>query len=178
MLGLDFSKMTQKLKKLAQSKKALYALSFATFLEPLILPIVPEILIAPILLSRRQEQAKTLAIALSMTLLGSSVAYFLSYNFREYVLYLLSFFMSNVGQSIENMSSYGQWMPFIGSIIPMPFKLVCLSSGVLKIPFSTFILGIFIGRLCRYSLLICIPQKIQTKKHKTHLELSSKDQLT
>lgn len=161
MLGLDFSIFIDNLKKVARSKKALYALSIATFLEPLILPIVPELLIAPILLSRKKEQLKTLFIALSMTLLGSSLAYFLSYNFREYVLTVLSFFMSDVGQKIENMSTYGQWMPFIGSIIPMPFKLVCLSSGVLKIPYLKFIAGIFAGRLFRYSLLFFIPKKIQ-----------------
>ena len=149
----------KKLKKAARSKKAIYALSCFCFLEPIILPLFPEIILTPIFLSRPHERIKNLLIAVCMTLLGATVSYSLSYFFGDIILNALSYFIKDLKLVISNMATYGAYLPLLGSITPMPFKIVCLSCGILKIPFYNFILCILIGRSIRYSLFLLIPQK-------------------
>lgn len=166
-----FNTLINKLKKAAKSKKAVYALSGVCFLEPIILPLFPEIILTPILLSKPDEKIKTLSIALIMTLIGSTISYSISYFFGNILLDALSYFIVDLQLIISNMSSYGKLLPFLGSVTPMPFKVVCLSCGILKISYTSFIIGILAGRGIRYSLLLLIPQKRQpqdTSKTVTH----------
>lgn len=157
-----FNTLISKLKKAAKSKKAMYALSSVCFLEPIILPLFPEIILTPILLSKPDEKVKILLLALFMTLLGSTIAYSMSYFFGNIILNALSHLISDLELIISNMSSYGTLLPLLGSLTPMPFKVVCLSSGILKIPYTKFISGILLGRGVRYGLLLLIPQKKAT----------------
>ena len=103
-----------------------------------------------------------------MTLIGSTIAYCISFFFGGMVINLLSNFITDLAQIIDNMSAYGSYLPLLGSITPMPFKVVCLSSGILQIPFNNFILGIFIGRSVRYSLLLMLPRQKKTTRKPTH----------
>lgn len=164
MLGMDFKELVKKIQKAAKSKKALYVLASVCLLEPLMLPMFPEVILAPLLLSRPGERLKTLCLALSMTLLGSSLSYCISYFFGTFILSGLGSIIPNIKQIIENMSTYGYYLPLLGSFLPMPFKIVCLSSGLLKISFMYFLSGIFVGRLGRYSLLLMIPRRPEKTK--------------
>lgn len=155
----DFKKIIDHLKSAAKSKRATYALVAVCLLEPIILPLFPDIIIAPILLSRPQEQLRTICIALFMTLLGCTISYCLSYFFGSIILGFLSQYIEHLEQIVANMSVHGTYLPFLGSILPMPFKVVCLSSGILKIPFHHFIIGILVGRSIRYSLPLLISYK-------------------
>lgn len=164
---IDLKSIVQRFKKAASSKKAIFALCAVCFLEPMILPLFPEIIIAPILLSRPHEQLKTLLIAISMTLLGSCCAYILSFFFGKFIIGMLSPIVTDIETIMENMAHYGTYLPFLGSLIPMPYKVVCLSCGLLKISFSYFFFGVLLGRATRYSLLLLLPKKKTDSSQKT-----------
>ena len=56
---------------------------------------------------------------------------------------------------------YGIWSIFVFAIMPIPFDIIGILCGILKIPVSMFMAMTFFGKLVRYSLLVLAGRRIK-----------------
>lgn len=152
--------------QLAKSRKGMVALCIVCLLEPIILPIYPEFVLAPVLLTRPNQQLKIFFTAILCTLLGSAVAYTLGYTLGNIALNQLSTEKLTYFFNIKSyLNTYGLLIPFVGSFLPLPLKMITWTCGLTHFNAVLFGGAIFAGRSLRYSLLLLF--SIRKKKHKS-----------
>ncbi|MFP4402577.1 MAG: YqaA family protein [Candidatus Nanoarchaeia archaeon] len=86
------------------------------------------------------------------SLLGSVVDYMLG---RKYGHYIFNFFISDEKtQRVKTLfNKYANYTIMIGAFTPVPYSLICWSSGMSKIPFKIFITYAIIARSALFLLL-------------------------
>ena len=159
-----FEHIKKNMTKVAKSPKGFMVMCMICFLEPIILPILPELVLAPVLLARRKERFKIIFVALICTLLGALLAYTMGY-------YLGKVLINNLGEHASALymkgkvylNYYGVFLPFIGSVLPFPLKVISWTCGLSHFNLVIFMGAVAVGRLARYSLLLLL-NKIPSKK--------------
>jgi len=159
-----FEHIKKNMKKVAQSPKGFMVMCIICFLEPIILPIFPELVLAPVLLARKKERFKIVFSALVCTLLGALLAYTIGY-------YLGKVLISHLGEHASSLymkgqlylNYYGAFLPLIGSVLPFPLKVISWTCGLTHFNVIIFMSAVAVGRLARYSLLLLL-NKIPSKK--------------
>ena len=145
---------------LAKSRKGLIFLSIICFMEPIFLPFLPEVIIAPVLINRPKERLKIVFLAALSTLIGSIVAYGLAFLLGTVLLkYLPPNYSESFFKIKSALNSYGILIPFLTALFPLPLKLVTWTCGLSHFNVILFGATIFLGRTLRYSLLLLIPKK-------------------
>ncbi|WP_052731706.1 YqaA family protein [Devosia geojensis] len=123
------------------------------FLEAMILPIFPEIMLAPMIIADRMRAWRLAAICTISSVAGGLAGYAIGY-----------FLFDTVGRAIielygagegfasltRSFNDNGPLMILIGALSPIPYKVVTITSGVAGLDLWTFIIYGFIGRGLRY----------------------------
>lgn len=172
-----FSEIKSKLGSLARSPQGLYLMTAICFIEPIFLPMIPELVVGPMLLARRNERLKVIVMALIGTLLGSLVTYAIGYFLGKILVSWLAFFSLEkiYYMGLTYLEKYGIFLPFIMSVTPLPLKMVTWSCGIARFNILIYALGILSGRLLRYSWMLLISGE---KKHTPTQSPSASDLLS
>ena len=137
------------------SVKSLIYLRILSFTESIFFPIPTDILLVPMVLSRKHNWIRIAAIASFWSVLGGIIGYILGYylfdlikpylyQFNKYDQYLLA-------KSL--FETYGIIFLFISAFTPIPYKVFTISAGVLNYNIFLFILISVIGRSARFLLV-------------------------
>jgi membrane protein YqaA with SNARE-associated domain len=133
-----------------------------SFVEAFIFPVMPEVMLAPMMLGRRQRAFFYANVSLVFSLLGSLVGYALGHWAYESVQPLLSPAMQQtignwVGQLRTDMSQH--WLAMLGALMlaalqpVIPMKFVTWAAGIVGVPLLPFLACMAIGRGKRVWLL-------------------------
>jgi membrane protein YqaA with SNARE-associated domain len=161
-----FDKWKKNIHRLVKSKQGLVIMAAICFMEPVFLPMFPELVIAPVMLARKKEWVKVLCVALLGTTCGSILTYVIAGLIGKILLvYAGGNLMYLYETGLEYLHTYGFFLPFIGSLTPFPLKIITWTCGLTKFHFFIYICGIFFGRLLRYSLIMIL-QKTHSHKNK------------
>lgn len=151
------SSWTAKITRLSKSPQGLVLMAFICFLEPIFLPMIPELVIAPVLFARPSEWLKVIIVAWLSTLAGAVTAYLLAGMAGKL---LLGFFGASglyiYETGLSYLHRYGFFLPILGSVTPFPLKVITWTCGLTHFSFLIFFSGIAIGRIARYSLVILL----------------------
>jgi membrane protein YqaA with SNARE-associated domain len=120
---------------LAASPRAPWALAAMAFAEGLFFPIPPDVLLMPVVLSRRDQALRIAAITTVCSILGGSTGYAVGY------------FLQPVGHWILSLTggdfdAFQAWYAKYGAIliaVPIPYKITAIASGLGKLDFRIFI---------------------------------------
>jgi len=120
---------------LAASPRAPLALAAMAFAEGLFFPIPPDVLLMPVVLSRREQALRIAAITTACSILGGSCGYAVGY------------FLQPVGHWILSLTggdfdAFQTWYAKYGAIliaVPIPYKITAIASGLGKLDFRIFI---------------------------------------
>jgi membrane protein YqaA with SNARE-associated domain len=120
---------------LAGSRHAPWALAAMAFAEGLFFPIPPDVLLMPVVLSRRDQALRIAAITTVCSILGGSTGYAVGY------------FLQPVGHWILSLTggdfdAFQAWYAKYGAIliaVPIPYKITAIASGLGKLDFRLFI---------------------------------------
>lgn len=133
------------------AEKTMAAVSFA---EASFFPIPPDVMLAPMILSRPDRAYRYAAVCSIASLLGGLLGYAIGVFLEPVAVRLLEFF----GHGI-NMSVYQSWFADNGFLVilgkgltPIPFKLVTVAAGLAKFNLGLFILAVAITRSGRFFL--------------------------
>ena len=147
------SSIKHQTERFIRSKHMLSALTAASFLESIIVPIPLEAVMVPLMQARRD---KIWLIALMATLgciagalVGYGVGYFLFDAVGQWLID--TFFSAEQYQQVEQqMQSKGFWFVLSVGIVPIPFQIAMLAAGATKYSLSLYLLATLIARSLRY----------------------------
>ena len=146
----------------ARHPRAAQYLCGLSFVEAFIFPVMPEVMLAPMMLGRRQKAFFYANISLLFSVLGSIVGYALGHYAYESIRPLLSAGMQQtigtwVDQLRLDMSQH--YLAMLGALLlaaiqpVIPMKLVTWAAGIVGVPLLPFLACVALGRGKRVWLL-------------------------
>ena len=159
-------KLYDKCIEFAGYKFANQILAIISFLESFIFPIPTDVMIVPMVISKRDKFLKIALIAIIASVLGALIGYLIGYIFfNEIGIKIFEFFgMENANIFKEKLSSEkgllsGILILFIAGFTPLPFKIITISSGFVHFNILFFIFTCLISRGLRFFLVAYLTYK-------------------
>ncbi len=175
-----FHHIKTRMSLIAKTKKAIGLMMMICFIEPIFLPMIPELILTPIILAQKDRALKIIVLALVANTLGAIFAYSTAYFAGQILLtYSGEFILSLYAQGKTHLLHYGFFLPFLGSFTPFPLKVITWTCGLTRFHFFYFISGVAGGRTLRYALnLIFLRNKNNIDRDYTQPLESQKKQIT
>ena len=146
-------KLYDRLKQATQHRLAEPILALLCFLEAMILPIFPEIMLAPMIVADRRRAWRLAAICTVSSVVGGLAGYAIGYFLFDTVgRAIIEFYGAGDGFAslTQSFNDNGPLMILIGAISPIPYKVITITSGVAGLDIWTFLIYGLIGRAARY----------------------------
>lgn len=146
----------------ARAPLAVHYLCALSFVEAFIFPIMPEVMLAPMMMGKRHKAFFYVNMSLLFSLLGSLVGYALGHWAWEGIKPLLSVHMQQVittwvGNLRIDMNQH--WLAMLAALMlaalqpVIPMKFVTWAAGIVGVPILPFLACIALGRGKRVWLL-------------------------
>ena len=134
---------------------ALFILSFA---ESSFFPIPPDVLLAPMCMSKRKRALTFAGVTTIASVLGALVGYAIGWGAWEAFAPLLYNYVPGFTEdkfaTVESWyEAWGVWVLFIAAFTPIPYKVFTIAGGVFGQPLLPFIIVSLIGRGLRFYLV-------------------------
>ncbi|MFD1253108.1 SNARE associated Golgi protein [Devosia equisanguinis] len=123
------------------------------FFEAMIIPVFPEIMLAPMIIADRLRAWRLATICTIASVTGGLAGYAIGYFLFDTVgRAIIDFYGAGDGFEALRLSfvENGPLMIMIGALSPIPYKVITITSGVAGLDIWTFVLFSIIGRGLRY----------------------------
>ena len=143
----------------AADEKAPWALAVVSFVESSFFPIPPDVMLIPMILSRREKAFWYATIATVASVIGGLAGYAIGYFMYEAVgLPILKFYGKEhaLDSFIAFVHEYGVPAVIIKGMTPIPYKVVTIAAGVAKMDLLAFIGASIIARAMRFYLVAAL----------------------
>ena len=137
------------LMRLSASREAPAWLALLAFCEGIFFPIPPDVMLAPLVLGRRDRAWAYAAIVLVASVAGGTVGYCIGYFLHPVGIWLLSLTGSDP-HTFEHW--YHRWGVLLLAV-PIPYKITAIASGLFKLDFPLFLVGSIFIRGLRFFLV-------------------------
>jgi len=124
-------------------------LALLAFCEGVFFPIPPDVMLVPMVLAQRERAWRYAAIVLAASVLGGSVGYGVGFFLHPVGNWLLSLTGSDANQIRPLIQ---QWGPLL-LVVPLPFKILAIASGMFGVNFPLFFLAAILIRGLRFFLV-------------------------
>lgn len=164
-------KFSQKIVALASHRHAGIYLCLFSFLESFILPVSPAVLQVPITLAQPKKAWSYTLYAFLGSFLGGIVGYLIGY-------YVLRWMFPHIEMSSYHgdylrvkswVATYGIWILFPVSFLPIPYKVTTVASGLLGIPFYLFLFITLPGRFLHFWVISYVMSHEKILRFKAYL---------
>ena len=137
---------------LARSKNAVPALAAVSFAESSFFPIPPDVMLAPMVLTRPDRAWFYALVATVASVLGGILGYAIGYFLTGVGEAILSFIGSADAQEHFQhwYDRFGLWVILIKGLTPFPYKLVTIASGLAHFSFPVFVAASVVTRGARF----------------------------
>jgi len=145
--------------RMAADKRAPWALALVSFIESSFFPIPPDVMLIPMVLSRRENAWWYATVATVASVVGGLLGYAIGYYFYAAVgLPILKFYGREhaLDTFIDFVHTYGVPAVIIKGMTPIPFKVVTIAAGVAQMDLVAFIGASIIARSMRFYLVAAL----------------------
>ena len=145
-------KLYDKCVKWAGYRYAKQLLAFEAFIESSFFPIPPDVMIIPMVISKKKEFIKIALIATIFSVLGALFGYYIGYSLNDIATQIIEFYGYEYSDEIKiKFKSEGGFLTWLGILFtagftPLPFKLLTISSGIIHFNLISFIFICIITR--------------------------------
>lgn len=130
----------------------IYGLMLLAFTESFISPILPDILMIPLCLAEPQNAIYYAGVTTLSSVVGGFVGY--GMGARLGPVCVNRFVPAEHWERIRGLAEkHGAWTVFWGALMPIPYKFVSISAGVLGLNRKLFLLITVLGRSKRFLLI-------------------------
>ena len=153
----------------AGHKYAKPILAIEAFIESSFFPIPPDVMIVPMVVSRKKEFIRIALIATIFSVLGALFGYYIGYSLHEVATKIFEFYGYEYSDSFkEKFTSGGGFFAWLGILVtagftPLPFKLLTISSGIIHFNLISFIFICIVTRGLRFFLVAYLTYKFGSK---------------
>ena len=155
-----FNSLYKKCLDLAAHKRSKYYLALVSFIESSFFPIPPDVMVIPMVISKKNDFIKIFLIATIFSVLGGIFGYFLGAFFFDLGMQIMNFYgyenkLSNIKNNLINSESFYAWLGilFLAGFTPLPYKVFTIASGLIGFNFFIFILISLISRGLRFFIV-------------------------
>ncbi len=144
-------------------------LAIEAFIESSFFPIPPDVMIIPMVISKKNEFIRIALIATIFSVLGALFGYYIGYSLNEIAIKIFEFYGYEYSDTFkEKFSTRGGLMAWLGILFtagftPLPFKLLTISSGIIHYNLITFISICIVTRGLRFFLVAYLAYKFGQK---------------
>ena len=145
-----------KILDISKKKYALSFLLFIAFIESFIFPIPPDIFLIFLILAQRNKAFYFAFYCTLFSVLGGMLGFFIGVFFFDTIgTNILNYYqLEDKFLSFKNYyKEFGIWIVAAGGFTPIPYKVITIFSGFIKMNFTEFIVASFISRAARYFLI-------------------------
>ena len=150
-------------------KYAKQILAFEAFIESSFFPIPPDVMIVPMVVSKKNEFIKIALIATIFSVLGALFGYYIGYSLHEIAIKIFEIYGYEYSDSFkENFTTGGGFKAWLGILFtagftPLPFKLLTISSGIIHFNLISFIFICIVTRGLRFFLVAYLTYRFGSK---------------
>ena len=147
--------------RLSASRHAPAALFAVSFAESSFFPIPPDVMLAPMVLTRPEKAWRYAAICTLASVLGGMLGYAIGYFLTDFASWLLALIGHSDGPAAFQawFAQWGIWVILIKGLTPIPYKLVTIASGLAQFSFLTFIVASVVTRGARFFLVAFVVKR-------------------
>ena len=152
-----FKNLYKKCLDLAGHKSSKYYLAIVSFVESSFFPIPPDIMIIPMVISKKTDFKKIFLITTIFSVLGGMLGYIIGAFFFEFGNYIMNFYgyedkLLNIKESLIRNDGFYAWLGilFLAGFTPLPYKVFTIASGLISFNFLSFVLISLISRGLRF----------------------------
>jgi membrane protein YqaA with SNARE-associated domain len=150
-----FGPLYERVLQWSRHRHAEWYLSAMSFAESSFFPIPVDVMLAPMVLARRERWVRLAANATLFSVLGGIAGYGIGYGLFDAIEPWLrdSHYWNAYQTSRQWFDDYGVWVVFVAGFSPIPYKIFTIAAGVAMLNLPVFIVASFIGRAGRFFLV-------------------------
>ena len=161
-----FNTLYKKCLDLAAHKSSKYYLAIISFLESSFFPIPPDVMVIPMVISKKEDFAKIFLITTIFSVLGGVVGYFIGAFFFDIAIQIMNFYgyedkLIILKDSMIKSEGFYAWLGilFLAGFTPLPYKVFTIASGLIGFNLFIFILISLISRGLRFFIVSYLSYK-------------------
>ena len=164
-----FQTLYRKCLDLASHKSSNFYLGLVSFIESSFFPIPPDVMIIPMVISKKKEFIKIALIATIFSVLGGLFGYYIGYALNEVAIKIFELYGYEYSDSFkEKFKTTGGFFAWLGILVtagftPLPFKLLTISSGIIHFNLLSFVFICIVTRGLRFFLVAYLTYKFGEK---------------
>ena len=150
-------------------KYAKQILALEAFIESSFFPIPPDVMIVPMVVSKKEEFIRIALIATIFSVLGALFGYYIGYSLNEIAIKIFELYSYEYSDTFrENFTTGGGFKAWLGILFtagftPLPFKLLTISSGIIHFSLMPFIFICVVTRGLRFFLVAYLTYKFGSR---------------
>ena len=155
-----FNSLYNKCLNLAAHKSSKYYLAFVSFIESSFFPIPPDVMVIPMVISKRNDFIKIFLIATIFSVLGGILGYFIGAFFFDLGMNIMSFYgyedkLNNLKNNLIYSEGFYAWLGilFLAGFTPLPYKVFTIASGLIGFNILIFIIISLVSRGLRFFIV-------------------------
>ena len=161
-----FKNLYKKCLDLAAHKSSKYYLAIVSFVESSFFPIPPDVMVIPMVISKKNDFIKIFLITTIFSVLGGMFGYLIGAFFFEFGAHIMSFYgyedkLSKIKENLVNSDGFYAWLGvlFLAGFTPLPYKVFTIASGLIGFNFLIFVLISLISRGLRFFIVSYLSYK-------------------
>ena len=162
-----FNSLYKKCLNLASHKSSKYYLALVSFVESSFFPIPPDVMVIPMVISKKKDFIKIFFITTIFSVLGGILGYFIGAFFFDIGMQIMSFYgyedkLSNLKDDLINNEGFYAWLGilFLAGFTPLPYKVFTIASGLIGFNILIFIFISIISRGLRFFIVSYLSYKL------------------
>ena len=161
-----FYNLYKKCLDLAAHKSSKYYLAIVSFVESSFFPIPPDVMIIPMVISKKDDFIKIFLITTIFSVMGGMLGYLIGAFFFDFGSQIMSFYgyenkLSNIKENLVNSDGFYAWLGilFLAGFTPLPYKVFTIASGLISFNFFIFIFISLVSRGLRFFIVSYLSYK-------------------
>jgi len=161
-----FKSLYKKCLDLAGHKSSKYYLAVVSFVESSFFPIPPDVMVIPMVISKKNDFIKIFLITTIFSVMGGMLGYLIGAFFFEFGAHIMNFYgyedkLSDIKNNLLNSDGFYAWLGilFLAGFTPLPYKVFTIASGLIGFNLFIFILISFISRGLRFFIVAYLSYK-------------------
>ena len=141
-------------------------MAIVSFVESSFFPIPPDVMVIPMVISKKNDFIKIFLITTIFSVLGGMFGYLIGAFFFEFGAHIMSFYgyedkLSKIKESLVNSDGFYAWLGvlFLAGFTPLPYKVFTIASGLIGFNFLIFVLISLISRGLRFFIVSYLSYK-------------------
>ena len=161
-----FNALYKKCLDLAAHKSSKYYLAAVSFIESSFFPIPPDVMVVPMVISKKDDFFKIFLITTIFSVLGGILGYFIGAFFFDIGIQVMNFYgyedeLISLKNNLINSEGFYAWLGilFLAGFTPLPYKVFTIASGLIGFNILIFIIISLISRGLRFFIVSYLSYK-------------------